>query len=136
MSAVFPYNAPIPSAPANMPGEESLPPHKPGAKSLNHLMDSRRRGYDADFDHVFPTKSSRGRMRSPERRKSEDASGVPSLTVEELYRYRYQYGVNLGSVFVLERWLFRSMFDEGAAGDSELDAVQAYGHRSYEPATC
>ena len=48
----------------------------------------------------------------------------PSAT--EILRYRYQYGVNLGSVFVLERWLSPDMFVDGCTGDSELEAVQAY----------
>lgn len=48
----------------------------------------------------------------------------PSAT--EILRYRYQYGVNLGSVFVLERWLSPDMFDDGCKGDTELEAVQAY----------
>ena len=48
----------------------------------------------------------------------------PSAT--EILRYRYQYGVNLGSIFVLERWLSPDMFDDSCIGDSELDAVQAY----------
>ncbi|KAG7007505.1 hypothetical protein G7Y79_00009g026140 [Physcia stellaris] len=47
----------------------------------------------------------------------------PSAT--EILRYRYQYGVNLGSIFVLERWLSPDMFDDSCTGDSELDAVQA-----------
>lgn len=48
----------------------------------------------------------------------------PSAT--EILRYRYQHGVNLGSIFVLERWLSPDMFVDGCTGDSELDAVQAY----------
>ena len=34
--------------------------------------------------------------------------------------------MNLGSIFVHERWLFPSMFLESARGDSELAAVTAY----------
>jgi hypothetical protein len=47
----------------------------------------------------------------------------PSLS--DLYRYRYTHGVNLGSVFVLEKWLTPSMFTSPTAssGGSELDAV-------------
>ncbi|GAM90276.1 hypothetical protein ANO11243_083180 [Dothideomycetidae sp. 11243] len=42
----------------------------------------------------------------------------------DLYRYRYQNGTNLGSVFCLESWLTGSMFPKGA-GPSELDAATA-----------
>lgn len=37
--------------------------------------------------------------------------------------YRYQHGVNVGSVFVLERWL-GSMYEEDTNGSSELEAVK------------
>lgn len=47
----------------------------------------------------------------------------PSL--QDILRYRYQYGTNLGGVFVLEQWLFGSMYDPGVSGSSELDAVVA-----------
>ena len=56
----------------------------------------------------------------------------PAVTAADIYRYRYQHGVNLGGVFVLERWLFSSMFDSNCKGESELDAVTTYG-RSYYP---
>lgn len=45
---------------------------------------------------------------------------------EDIFRYRYQHGTNLGAVFVLERWLFGSMYIDGINGDSELDAVNAF----------
>ena len=41
-------------------------------------------------------------------------------------RYRYHHGTNLGSVFILERWLTPSMFHESAKGSSELAAVEAW----------
>ncbi|KAE8452370.1 hypothetical protein EG329_001070 [Mollisiaceae sp. DMI_Dod_QoI] len=47
-------------------------------------------------------------------------------TAEDVIRYRYHHGVNLGSVFVLEKWLFSDMFLDQAPGDSELDAVTTY----------
>ncbi len=52
--------------------------------------------------------------------------GRPEL--KDILRYRYHHGANLGSIFVLERWLFGSMYDVGAAGSSELDAVVSYGY--------
>lgn len=43
----------------------------------------------------------------------------------EVMRYRYQHGTNLGSVFVLEKWLTGGMFVDGCSGSAELAAVQA-----------
>ncbi|KAF4633903.1 hypothetical protein G7Y89_g4209 [Cudoniella acicularis] len=45
-------------------------------------------------------------------------------TPNDIFRYRYHLGTNLGSVFVLEKWLSPSMFLP-SKGDSELDAVTA-----------
>jgi aryl-phospho-beta-D-glucosidase BglC (GH1 family) len=44
-------------------------------------------------------------------------------TSTDLLRYRYHHGTNLGSIFVLERWLSGSMFPSSSPGGSELDAV-------------
>ncbi|KAF4551573.1 Cellulase-like protein 5 [Elsinoe fawcettii] len=46
-------------------------------------------------------------------------------TIRDLYRYRYHHGTNLGSIFVLERWLTGSMFPSSCHGGSELAAVSA-----------
>ncbi|KAF3044181.1 Glucan 1,3-beta-glucosidase 3 [Didymella keratinophila] len=43
----------------------------------------------------------------------------------DILRYRYHHGTNLGSVYVIERWLQSSRFPEGAEGSSELAAVKA-----------
>lgn len=50
---------------------------------------------------------------------------VPRPTTSDILRFRYQHGVNLGSVFVLEQWLSPRMYDHGVSGDGELDAVVA-----------
>jgi hypothetical protein len=47
-------------------------------------------------------------------------------TALDILRYRYHHGTNLGSVYVIERWLQPSRFPEGAEGSSELAAVQAW----------
>jgi hypothetical protein len=44
-------------------------------------------------------------------------------TALDVLRYRYHHGTNIGSIFVLEKWLFGSMFLPSTPGDSELDAV-------------
>ncbi|KUJ09149.1 glycoside hydrolase [Mollisia scopiformis] len=44
---------------------------------------------------------------------------------DDIFRYRYQHGTNLGSIFVLERWLTGSMYVDAIPGDAELDAINA-----------
>ncbi|KAH8692840.1 putative glucan 1,3-beta-glucosidase precursor [Talaromyces proteolyticus] len=57
----------------------------------------------------------------------------PPPTVEDIFRYRYQHGTNLGSIYVLEKWLHRSMFEKDAPGSSELAAVkQSLRHNGLE----
>lgn len=41
---------------------------------------------------------------------------------KDIYRNRNNFGVNFGSCFVLEKWIYPSLFQEG--GDTELEAVQ------------
>ena len=55
-------------------------------------------------------------------------STPPAPTPYDILRYRAHHGTNLGSIFVLERWLYPSMFPagEGNSGGSELDAVTGY----------
>jgi aryl-phospho-beta-D-glucosidase BglC (GH1 family) len=60
--------------------------------------------------------------------KGGDVSGngsstIPPPTSLDVIRYRYHHGVNLGSIFALEQWLFPSMFEHGA--ESEVQAVSA-----------
>lgn len=45
------------------------------------------------------------------------------ISNRDIYRYRYNYGVNLGALFVLENWIYDDLFDHG--GSSELDAVSS-----------
>ncbi|CCF57046.1 hypothetical protein KAFR_0C00510 [Kazachstania africana CBS 2517] len=53
---------------------------------------------------------------------------IPSTSSEidqkTIYRYRYNYGVNLGSLFVLEPWIYNTMFEEG--GNDEFHAISNY----------
>ncbi|EEA27622.1 hypothetical protein EYB25_001393 [Talaromyces marneffei] len=52
-----------------------------------------------------------------------DANPSPP-TASDIFRYRYQHGANLGSIFVLEKWLHPKMFEKDAQGSSELEAVK------------
>ena len=66
----------------------------------------------------------------PRQTPPSDISLLPPPTALDVLRYRYHHGVNLGGVFVLERWLFPSMFPSCAEGASELDAVIACSSRA------
>ncbi|KAL6717676.1 Glucan 1,3-beta-glucosidase 3 [Lecanora helva] len=54
-----------------------------------------------------------------------DQVALQPPTAQDVLRYRSHHGANLGSIFVLEKWLFPSMFETEARGDSELAAVTA-----------
>lgn len=43
---------------------------------------------------------------------------------QDILLYRYQHATNLGSVFVLERWLRNSMYDDDTPGSSEIEAIK------------
>ncbi|KAL5381720.1 hypothetical protein PMIN06_010551 [Paraphaeosphaeria minitans] len=49
---------------------------------------------------------------------------VPSAL--DILRYRYHHATNLGSVYVLERWLSPSRFPQETSGSSELEAVKSW----------
>lgn len=67
-----------------------------------------------------------GDRQAPLAVSTREPSTLDSPTVDDLLRYRYHHGANIGSVFVLERWLNGSMFLPEAQGGSEFDAVSAY----------
>jgi len=80
---------------------------------------------------------------SPAQITSKTQSPIPPIdrpskisppTPQDVIRYRYHHGTNLGSIFVLERWLMPSMFLSSCTGDSELATVtsslRAWGYMS------
>ncbi|KAF2092248.1 glycoside hydrolase family 5 protein [Saccharata proteae CBS 121410] len=52
---------------------------------------------------------------------------IPPPTAIDVLRYRYHHGCNLGAVYVLEKWLFPSMYPKNCPGNksSELECVKA-----------
>jgi len=74
-----------------------------------------------DFDSQLQFSSSSG-PKSVVTQTSQPFTITPPKPIDVL-RYRYHHGANLGSIFVLEQWLFGSMFPPGSPGGSELDAV-------------
>lgn len=61
----------------------------------------------------------------PTQPAADDRPQMQPPTALDALRYRYQYGVNLGGTFVLEKWIWPGMFESSATGGSELDAVMA-----------
>ncbi|CCE65680.1 hypothetical protein TPHA_0M01060 [Tetrapisispora phaffii CBS 4417] len=53
--------------------------------------------------------------------------------IDQIFKYRTNYGVNLGSLFVLESWIYGDLFDKGGA--SELDAIRTQVKSSSVAAT-
>jgi hypothetical protein len=58
--------------------------------------------------------------------ENDQPNTIQDPTALDVLRYRYHHGTNLGSVYVLERWLSPSMFPDGTSGSSELEAVKAW----------
>ncbi|KAH7136019.1 glycoside hydrolase superfamily [Dendryphion nanum] len=56
----------------------------------------------------------------------DDPSTIQEPSAVDILRYRYHHGTNLGSIYVLEKWLSPSRFPENAAGSSELEAVKSW----------
>ncbi|KAF2101686.1 glycoside hydrolase [Rhizodiscina lignyota] len=79
-------------------------------------------------DHSTPTQHTVQRQQVPMTSQDPNYCALPSApTSNDVFRYRYQHGTNLGSIFVLEKWLSGSMFPSNATAQqsSELEAVKA-----------
>jgi aryl-phospho-beta-D-glucosidase BglC (GH1 family) len=60
----------------------------------------------------------------PSKQSSEPQPNIISPpTPLDVIRYRFHHGTNLGSIFVLEKWLTPSMFPSSSPSGSELSAV-------------
>lgn len=60
--------------------------------------------------------------------QSDQPSSVSDPTKDDIFRYRYHHGANLGSIYVLEKWLSGSMFpsNAGPGQSSELEACKLW----------
>jgi len=76
---------------------------------------------DGASDHHFAPSNQHSQQPLPSHDEPADIQPPSPLDV---MRYRYQHGTNLGSVFVLERWLTGSMFVEGSGGSAELAGIE------------
>ena len=84
-------------------------------KIFNHAKNALNKG---DDHHSFPSHSAP----QQQQRMTDQPSSIQAPTQQDVVRYRYQHGTNLGSVFVLEKWLTGHMYPEGAES-AELAAV-------------
>ncbi|WPG98301.1 glycoside hydrolase [Acrodontium crateriforme] len=55
----------------------------------------------------------------------DQPSSIQPPTPQDITKYRYHHGTNLGSVFIMEKWLTKSVYHESAQGSSELAAAEA-----------
>ena len=81
------------------------------------------------FYNAKPKATTDGKQceKQPESQKQNiDASTFLPPDQAEVLRYRYHHGTNLGSIFVLERWLTPGMFHAETQGSSELAAVEGW----------
>ncbi|PZC88792.1 glucan 1,3-beta-glucosidase [Pyrenophora tritici-repentis] len=88
----------------------------------SHSGHSGHSGHSQEQHHHFPPPHHHG---GPEHGHGHQ-QGISDPTTLDILRYRYHHGTNLGSVYVIERWLQSSRFPEGAEGSSELAAVRAW----------
>lgn len=58
--------------------------------------------------------------------EQDQPSVIQEPTPLDILRYRYHHGTNLGSIYVIERWLHPSRLPDGADGSSELASVTAW----------
>jgi len=86
-------------------------------KKFIHKAKSAFEGHD---DTVFPGQAPQ--QQAPIQDRPASIQPVQPLDVT---RYRYHHGTNLGSIFIMERWLTGSVYPENAKGSSELAAVEA-----------
>lgn len=84
------------------------------------MFDKIKQKFEKVKDQIDPSTSGGGSGSSGQSNWSVPSGGIGK---KEIYRNRYNYGVNLGGCFVLEKWIYDTVFDKG--GDSEFDAVSA-----------
>lgn len=73
---------------------------------------------------IAPSNSGHGAPAQQPLPSQDEAENIQPPHPSEIMRFRYQHGTNLGTVFVLERWLCGSMFADGSPGSAELAGVE------------
>ncbi|KAF2114509.1 glycoside hydrolase superfamily [Lophiotrema nucula] len=83
--------------------------------------------YQQAYSHIPKAPSDINRPILPLRGMSQDEPDkISEPTATDILRYRYHHGTNLGSIFVIERWLHNSRFPDPADGSSELACVKSW----------
>lgn len=85
------------------------------------MLDKFRQKFEKVKNRIDPSTS--GSSSDAGRTEETDWSSSEGIGKREIYRNRFNYGVNLGSLFVLEDWIFDAALDKG--GDSEFEGVSA-----------
>lgn len=62
----------------------------------------------------------------PLQQQPDGPSSIQPPSYADVQRYRYHHGANVGSLFILERWLSGCMFADSCDGSAELAAVEAW----------
>ena len=89
-------------------------------------MDKAKAAWD-DVEQTFSSGSSPPQQQHiPQYDGAHAATSPQPPSPTDVIRYRYQHGCNLGSIFIMERWLTGNMYPEKAEGSSELTAVSAW----------
>ncbi|EXJ95904.1 hypothetical protein A1O1_01029 [Capronia coronata CBS 617.96] len=96
---------------------------KKAFQELKDVVDGKENRHDQFESVPFPPQGS-GSL-GPDVALQQSTAVWPRPTPQDIIRYRYQHGTNLGAIFVLEQWLFGRMYDENVSSGSELDAVVA-----------
>jgi hypothetical protein len=59
-------------------------------------------------------------------RQTSQPLNMQPVNVNDIFRYRYHHGANLGSIYVLEKWLSGHMFEHASdSQSSELEGLKA-----------
>lgn len=84
------------------------------------------------LNDIGPSSKPTGTSHAPQKAlvpAHDGESTIQPVTPADVFKYRYHHGTNLGSVFVLERWLTGYMFPDGSEGSSELASAESWVER-------
>ncbi|OQO03206.1 hypothetical protein B0A48_11461 [Cryoendolithus antarcticus] len=67
-----------------------------------------------------------GNKQQPMASQPDGQNRIQPPTKQDVDRYRYHHGTNIGTLFILEKWLTGSVFPDNANGSAELAAAQGW----------
>ncbi|CAK4032617.1 glycoside hydrolase family 5 [Lecanosticta acicola] len=89
---------------------------------MRKFMDKAKSAFD-DIGSSKPTGQPQSKVQVP---MQDGQCTIQPPTSSDVFKYRYHHGVNLGSIFILERWLTGCMFNDKSQGTSELASVESW----------